>query len=195
MHSTTETSMGRNRRGNERQRMAHFAALLFSFANIAEGTAQRGFITRCILLMILRVAENLGRVYVQRLDARALCLPEHIMSDDPGSPTEAVQLAWLLRMLGTILATFLAWLDNARNQTMATKIAHDICPRNGTTIPNACSQHMPARASPGIKVASTQSLVRDAFHQRAATRQLFLKPLETAVEVVDAVDDRVAFGG
>jgi len=140
--------MGSNRRGNERQRMAQIIALLFSFADIAEGTARRSFATRCILLIILRVAETLARTYVQQRDARALYLPEPVRSDDTFCPAEALHLAWLFRLLGTILATFLAWLDHARFQE-----PHSGAQKLGSLSPAVCGQriqHMPARASPAL---------------------------------------------
>ena len=140
--------MRSNGRQNERQRMAHIVALLFSFGDIAEGTARRNLVTRCILLTILRVAEVLARSYVQQRDARAFYLPEPIRPDDTFCPAEALHLAWLFRLLGTILATFLAWLDHARIQKILTAGTHDNGPRNASNIQNPKILRMPARSSP-----------------------------------------------
>src|SRR5262249_6042183 len=42
---------------------------------------------------------------------------------------------------------------------------------------------------------TSKTLVADALDRSAAGRQLFLQPLEAAVEMIDAVDHGLAFGG
>jgi len=56
-----------------------------------------------------------------------------------------------------------------------------------------CSAHSRAGES-SIRMIATCGLAGQALNCRAAAAELVFQPLETAVEVIDAVDDGLAFG-
>src|SRR3954453_4649766 len=68
------------------------------------------------------------------------------------------------------------------------------------TPPSVCAHSIrKTGAHPRIKsedmLCGIRALVADALDRRAAGRQLFFQPLKAAVEMIDAVDHGLAFGG